>query len=159
MLSSRLGYAKEMSNKIYWASLVHDVGKIFIPRNILNKVTTLTNREFQEIMKHSEKGEEILRETEGMKEIADIVRHHHERYNGSGYPDGLKGEQIPIESQIISIADSFDAMTTNRPYRNRMNYDEAVEDLRNCIDFMYKKELVDAFICPELLKLFNSYHS
>ncbi len=159
MLSSRLGYAKEMTNKIYWASLVHDVGKIFIPRNILNKVTTLTNREFQEIMKHSEKGEEILRETEGMKEIADIVRHHHERYNGSGYPDGLKGEQIPIESQIISIADSFDAMTTNRPYRNRMNYDEAVEDLRNCIDFMYKKELVDAFICPELLKLFNSYHS
>jgi putative nucleotidyltransferase with HDIG domain len=159
ILSKQLGNSKEMTNKIYWASLVHDVGKIFIPRNILNKVTVLTTEEFAEIKKHSEKGEEILKETEGMKEIADIVRHHHERYDGSGYPDGLKEDEIPLESQIIAIADSFDAMTTNRLYRRKMSYEEAVEDLRNCIDFLYKKELIDAFICPELLKLFVSLHS
>lgn len=157
MLSSRLGNSKEMTNKIYWASLVHDVGKIFIPRSILNKITTLTNAEFEEIKKHSEKGEEILKETEGMKEIARFVRHHHERYDGSGYPDRLKGDQIPIESQIIAIADSFDAMTSTRPYRNRMTYEEAVEDLRNCADFIYKKELVDAFISPELENLFSDF--
>jgi putative nucleotidyltransferase with HDIG domain len=154
MLAKKLGLSKEINNKIYWASLVHDVGKIFVTRAVLNKVSFLTPEEFNEIKKHSEKGEEILKETKGMSEISKIVRSHHERWDGSGYPDGLKGEAIPLESRIIALGDSFDAMTSDRPYRKRMNLEEAYEDIRSYKDTFYEASLVDAFLCKDLEELY-----
>ncbi|MDN5360684.1 MAG: hypothetical protein PWQ84_1747 [Thermotogaceae bacterium] len=154
MLAKKLGLSKEIINKIYWASLVHDVGKIFVTRAVLNKVSFLTPEEFNEIKKHSEKGEEILKETKGMSEISKIVRYHHERWDGSGYPDGLKGEAIPLESRIIALGDSFDAMTSDRPYRKRMSLEEAYEDIRSYKDTFYEASLVDAFLCKDLEELY-----
>jgi polar amino acid transport system substrate-binding protein len=155
MLAKKLGLSKEIINKIYWASLVHDVGKIFVTRAVLNKVSFLTPEEFNEIKKHSEKGEEILKETKGMSEISKIVRYHHERWDGSGYPDGLKGEAIPLESRIIALGDSFDAMTSDRPYRKRMSLEEAYEDIRSYKDTFYEASLVDAFLCKDLEELYH----
>ncbi len=155
MLAEKLGLSKEIINRIYWASLVHDVGKIFISRAILNKVTFLTPDEFNEIKKHSVKGEEILKETKGMTEISKIVRYHHERWDGSGYPDGLKGEAIPLESRIIALGDSFDAMTSDRPYRKRMTIEEAYEDIQNYKGTLYETRLVDAFLCKDLQDLYH----
>ena len=156
-LAKRLNLPKITINKIYWASLVHDLGKIFITRSILNKVAPLTPEEFNEIKKHSEKGEEILKETKGMREISLYVRYHHERWNGSGYPDGLKGEKIPLESSIISLGDSFDAMTSDRPYRKKMTYEEAVQDIKQYAGILYEKRLVEAFICPELKTVYEQH--
>ena len=158
-LAKRLGLPKEIVNKIYWASLVHDVGKIFVARTVLNKVSFLTPDEFNEIKKHSEKGEEILRETEGMSEISLIVRHHHERWDGSGYPDGKKGEEIPMESRIIALGDSFDAMTSDRPYRRKMELEEAIEDIKRYSGTLYETKLVEAFLCHELEDLYHQYNS
>ncbi len=156
-LAERMNLPKATINRIYWASLVHDLGKIFITRAILNKVSPLTPEEFNEIKKHSEKGEEILKETKGMREISLYVRYHHERWNGSGYPDGLKGEEIPLESRIISLGDSFDAMTSDRPYRNKMTYEEAVQDIRQCAGILYENKLVEAFLCPELKEVYEQH--
>jgi HD-GYP domain-containing protein (c-di-GMP phosphodiesterase class II) len=89
-----------------------------------------------------------------MSEISKIVRSHHERWDGSGYPDGLKGEAIPLESRIIALGDSFDAMTSDRPYRKRMNLEEAYEDIRSYKDTFYEASLVDAFLCKDLEELY-----
>lgn len=155
MLTEKLGLTKDFINKIYWASLVHDVGKIFITRAILNKVSFLTPEEFNEIKKHSVKGEEILKETKGMTEISKIVRYHHERWDGSGYPDGLKGEEIPLEARIIALSDSFDAMTSDRPYRKKMTLQEAFDDIKKFSGTLYETRLVDAFLSKELEDLYH----
>lgn len=96
-------------------------------------------------------------ETKDMKEISTIVRYHHERWDASGYPDGLKASQIPIESRIIALGDSFDAMTTNRPYRASLSYEEAICDIKKGSGTLYQPELVDAFICDDLKKLLESH--
>ncbi|MFP4461438.1 MAG: HD domain-containing phosphohydrolase [Thermotogota bacterium] len=154
-LAEKIGLSKKIINKIYWASLVHDVGKIFIARSVLNKTTFLTPEEFDEIKKHSEKGEGILKETKGMSEISKIVRYHHERWDGTGYPDGLKEEQIPLESRIISLGDSFDAMTSDRTYRRRMSYEDAIEDIKKYSGTLYETSLVNAFLCKDLQNLYH----
>ncbi|OGS46277.1 MAG: hypothetical protein A2539_02805 [Elusimicrobia bacterium RIFOXYD2_FULL_34_15] len=114
---------------IYQAGLLHDIGKIGIKNIILNKRDVLSNNEFDEIKKHTIIGFEILNILNNFKELSVIIRHHHERIDGKGYPDNKKGEEIPLSSRILAIADSYDAMTSNRPYRKGMAQVEAIKRL------------------------------
>ncbi|HPJ89045.1 MAG TPA: HD domain-containing protein [Thermotogota bacterium] len=114
---------------IYWAGIVHDIGKIIIPHNILNKPSRLTEDEFRKIRRHPEYAYDALKENTHMKGIATMIRHHHERYDGAGYPDRLAGEAIPYESRIITVADSWDAMTSERVYKKGMSSEDALQEL------------------------------
>ncbi|MGB9821204.1 MAG: HD domain-containing phosphohydrolase [Pseudothermotoga sp.] len=136
---------RETIRKLYWAGLVHDVGKIFVAQSILNKNGYLSTEEYEYVKIHPVKSYELLVEA-GLQDIAHIVRHHHERFDGKGYPDGLAGEQIPFESRILSLADSFDAMTTTRPYKNGMNVQQAIEEIKRCSGSQFDPKLSEEFI-------------
>ena len=120
-IAKRLGKSDEELERIYLISLLHDIGKIGIPDEIINKQTKLTDEEFEVIKTHPEIGSDILKNIETIPEIRTGVRWHHERFDGNGYPDGLKASEIPEYAQIIAVADSYDAMTSNRSYRNLMS--------------------------------------
>ena len=112
-----------------WSGMVHDVGKIAVPSEILQKTSALTDDEWALMREHSAEGEKILREVEGYDDIATVVRSHHERWDGAGYPDRIAGEQIPVLARVIAVADSYNAMTTARPYRGPMTPEEAIDQL------------------------------
>ena len=133
-------------DNIVVAALFHDVGKCFVPDEILQKKSDLTRAEFQRMMRHSMDSARLLVPKFG-KEIADIARSHHERLDGSGYPFGLSGDEIPLESRIISVVDSFDAMTTKRPYNTVKSYEEAADELIGL------PEQYDPTICAYLKEL------
>ena len=128
-LAKEMGLTEDSIEKIRLAGLLHDIGKIGISNNILNKKETLTAEEFEQIKRHPEIGERILEPVVDDKIILRMVRMHHEQYNGEGYPDRLSGDLIPPEAQIIALADSFDAMTSDRPYRKAMTADKAIEEI------------------------------
>jgi polar amino acid transport system substrate-binding protein len=111
------------------AALLHDIGKILVPDSILKKPGRLTPDEYAQMTIHPARGAEILARVPGLEVVATIVRYHHERWDGSGYPDGLSGERIPLASRIISVCDSFNAMTSDRPYRRAMSADDALTEL------------------------------
>lgn len=119
-LAGRLGYDEDEQNKVFMMGLLHDVGKIGVPDWIINKPGRLTDEEFQEIKKHPVVGNKILERIREMPELSFGARWHHERYDGRGYPDGLKGEEIPEIVRIIAVADAYDAMTSNRSYRDEL---------------------------------------
>lgn len=128
------------------ATLLHDVGKIGIPDSLLNKEEKLTPEEWEILKGHSKLGTTIIGHISGLSPCLPIILYHHEQYNGSGYPDGLKGEAIPLEARILAIADAFASMTTARPYRNTLSHREAVEELRRCSGSQFDPELVKLFI-------------
>jgi HD-GYP domain-containing protein (c-di-GMP phosphodiesterase class II) len=115
---------------IHIAAHLHDIGKIGVKDRILQKPGALEEWEYKEIQRHSRLGARILKDVSPLKGVALIVRHHHERVDGRGYPDGLAGEDIPLGSRIIAVADALDAMTSMRPYRRPMPFDEAMDELR-----------------------------
>ncbi|HBT26233.1 MAG TPA: response regulator, partial [Pseudothermotoga sp.] len=129
----------------YWASLIHDIGKLAIPREILRKPSKLSPHEYELVKKHPVVAAELL-EKAGLSDIAKIVRHHHERYDGSGYPDGLRGEQIPVESKIISVVDAFDAMTSDRPYRPRLSKEDAIKEIKMNSGTQFDPVVVNVFL-------------
>ena len=128
------------------AGLLHDIGKIAIEEHILNKPGKLTDDEYKEIKRHPEIGYRILSTVNEMSEVAEYVLLHHEAWNGKGYPKGLKGEDIPIESRIIAIADAYDAMTSERSYRKPLSEDFAIEELRKNAGIQFDSELVKVFV-------------
>lgn len=128
------------------AAVLHDIGKIGIKDEILNKAGKLTQEEYEIIMKHPTIGAEIIGKVHFLNDVTKIVRHHHEKYDGSGYPDGLKGEEIPIEASILMIADSYDAMTTDRPYRKALTKEMAIEELKKYKGTQFDPRVVDAFV-------------
>lgn len=144
-IGEALGLTNEEKERLYWASIVHDVGKIFIPQTILNKNGKLSLEEFEQVKLHSVKGAELLDGNDDMKEITKIVGHHHERWDGKGYPDGLEKDEIPLLSRIITIADSYDAMTSSRPYREILDREEAFEELKRCSGTQFDPKLVKLF--------------
>lgn len=150
-LAESLGLDKE---KIYWAALLHDIGKIGISQHILNKEGPLDEEEFELIKQHPIKGYELIKDTEGFEDIAKIVLHHHERWDGNGYPAGLKDGEIPLESRIIFLADSFDAMTSVRSYRKTpLPTSEALEEIKRCSGTQFDPEVVKAFLSLEVASL------
>jgi HD-GYP domain-containing protein (c-di-GMP phosphodiesterase class II) len=129
-----------------YVSILHDIGKVFIPDNILNKPGKFTNEEYDIIKAHSLKGFQSLIEIIDIIDIAESVLYHHERYDGKGYPAGIKGEDIPLFSRIIAVADSFDAMILNRSYKNAMDLITVIEELKRCKWTQFDGDVVDVFI-------------
>jgi len=125
---------------------MHDVGKIGVPDSILTKPGSLTKEEFAVMMAHPVKGGEIVGEIEELGRVADVIRHHHERVDGSGYPDGLRGEAIPLASRIILIADAFEAMTADRSYRHGFDREAALRELQEHSGTQFDANLVSAFV-------------
>jgi PAS domain S-box-containing protein/putative nucleotidyltransferase with HDIG domain len=130
----------------YWAGMVHDIGKILVDREILNKSSNLNFKEYEIIKMHSYWGYQVLSKSEELKDIAKYVLHHHERYDGMGYPNGLKGEEIPIISQIISVADSYDTMVSKRAYKKPLSVPEALQELIDNKGLQFSPEVVDVFV-------------
>ncbi|MBR1650176.1 MAG: HD-GYP domain-containing protein [Lachnospiraceae bacterium] len=129
-MAKRYGYSPERQEEIYMMGLLHDVGKIGIPDEIINKPGRLSDEEFAIIKEHPEKGAKILSNVPEMPMLATGARWHHERYDGSGYPDGLKGDEIPEEARIIAVADAYDAMTSSRSYREKMPVENVISELK-----------------------------
>ncbi len=148
-IAYKMRLSKEKIENIGFAALFHDLGKINIPDEILNKPASLTDEEFDVVKSHSKWGAEMVAKTY-FENISDIVMQHHERIDGSGYPKGLKGDEILIEAKIIAVADSFDAMTSQRAYKNVSTPNEAIEELLSLKDIKYDSDVVDAFF--EVLK-------
>lgn len=146
MIANHLGFDQNEVNKIKTAGLLHDIGKISIDEKILNKSDKLSHEEWVEMKKHSESGWRILSSVKEFSEIAECIVSHHEMWDGKGYPNGLKGKEIPIESRIISIADAFDAMTSTRTYRKGMSQKQAIDELRKFSGIQFDHEIVDVFI-------------
>jgi len=142
LIARRLGLEGRRAKIVRWASLVHDIGKIFIPQSILRKPGPLTPEEYELVKLHPLKGEELLRSVRGLEDVARIVRHHHERFDGLGYPDGLAKEAIPFEARIVAVVDAFEAMTSNRPYRRAMSIAEAIAELKRCAGTQFDPEVV-----------------
>lgn len=135
----------ERIETIRYAAVLHDVGKIGVNENILNKRGTLTEDEWTSIHLHPTIGESIIRKIRFLYDIEKIVRHHHERYDGFGYPDGIAGGEIPLESRIISVADAYDAMTSNRSYRMGMEPAAAIQELRRVSGTQLDPAIVEVF--------------
>lgn len=134
------------------ASLLHDVGKLAVPDYVLNKPGALSHGEFERMKQHAAKGAEILEAVEFPYAVVPVVRHHHEQWNGKGYPDGLAGEEIPFGARVLAVVDCFDAVTSDRPYRRKMTDEQGVEILKARRGTMYDPRVVDVFVelIPEL---------
>ncbi len=145
LLAKQLGLPKKEIYEVHISSLFHDIGKIGIEDKILRKPAALTDEEYAIMKQHPAKGYQMLSKIKAMKDILPGIRHHHERWDGSGYPMGMKGEQIPMAARIVAVADAFDAMTTNRPYQKAMPYEKAIARLFELSDRAYDRRVVTAF--------------
>lgn len=145
-IASKLNMGQDAVKKMKIAGLIHDIGKIGVDESILNKPGSLTVDERGYIERHPEIGWRLLSSTDEFSELAKFVLSHHEKWDGTGYPNGLEGEAIPLEARIISVADAYDAMTSKRSYRNRLSRDEAVKELRRCSGTQFDPEIVDVFV-------------
>ena len=146
-LARALGVSSDIELKaLEAASLLHDVGKIAVPDWVLNKPGSLNFAEYETIKLHALQGATILKAVGFPYPVVPIVKHHHEHWNGRGYPDGLAGERIPFGARILAVVDCFDALTSDRPYRRRLRDEEAIEILRSRSGTMYDSRIVDAFV-------------
>ena len=145
-IAERMGLNEREMKDLELASLLHDVGKIAVPEKILNKRGRLTDEEFVYIKQHPVAGETILKPIIELQEVARVVRHHHERYDGKGYPDGLKSLEIPIGSRIMSVADTYDSITSDRPYRSADSHNSAVKEIIKCSGTQFDPEVVGFFL-------------
>ncbi|MBR6484304.1 MAG: HD-GYP domain-containing protein, partial [Clostridiales bacterium] len=146
MLAKELGYDDETVEKYYNIALLHDIGKIGVPGEVLNKQGRLDDEEFATIKSHTSLGYNVLKDISIMPELSTGAKFHHERPDGKGYPEGLKGDEIPRAAQIIAVADAFDAMYSNRPYRGRMNFDKVVSIITEASGTQLTEDVVDAFL-------------
>lgn len=152
LIGQQLGIKGYELNDLSAAAALHDIGKLKVPKDILYKPGKLTPSEFEIIKKHSKYGAEMLEKFGFEKNIVDAVLHHHERYDGLGYPCGLYGTQIPLYSRVISVADAFDAMTTNRSYGVPKSYKQALEELNNNSGIQF-----DPYVVNETNKVIKNY--
>lgn len=146
MIAKRLGLNAQQCEELRKTALLHDIGKIGIPDSVLNKPAKLTDEEYAIMKSHVVKGAEILENFSSVNNIVEGAKYHHERYDGNGYMEGLKGEEIPLNARIIGIADAFDAMTANRVYRKRLDIDVVISELKRCRGTQFDPELTDIML-------------
>jgi len=144
LIAQQMSYDEDVIKELYTACILHDIGKISTPDSILLKPGILTTSERKIIEEHVITGYEILKDIDIYRDIAEIMRHHHERYDGSGYPQKLKGDETPMLSQIMSVADAFDAMTTERIYKEKLTVDRALEEIKSLSGIYFHPQIVDA---------------
>jgi diguanylate cyclase (GGDEF)-like protein len=155
-VGSRLSLLSEELDEVVRAAELHDVGKMAIPDEILHKPGPLTDNEWDFVRQHTIIGERILGAAPALLPVAKLVRASHEHFDGSGYPDGLAGEAIPLGARIVAVCDAFDAMTMSRPYRDAMSIDDALAEIRACAGTQFDPTVVDAF-CEEIASLPHRY--
>jgi len=150
-IAQRLGISDDECEKIRISALLHDVGKIAIDDNILKKPAALTDDEFAIMKQHPQKGYKIMSQIRAMKEFLPGMYMHHEMVNGQGYPQGLKGDEIPLMAKVVAVADTFDAMTTDRPYQQAMKFEDAIAKIISFVGTRYDPGVVSAFVaaCEE----------
>ncbi|MEW6571073.1 MAG: HD domain-containing phosphohydrolase [Nitrospirota bacterium] len=145
-IARKLGLADTEIDNIRKAALLHDLGKVSVPDSILMKAGKLSEEEMDIIKKHPANGAKMIGPVEPLRQAREIIRHHQEYYDGSGYPDGLKGDDIPLGARIIAVADAFGAMTTDRPYRKALSIKEAINELKKCAGTQFDPDIVRIFI-------------
>ena len=146
IIARALGLGEEETDRIAKASILHDLGKIGISEKILNKKTRLTPKEFKLIKKHPQIAVDIIRPVQKLHDIIPIILFHHERWDGGGYPHGLKGEEIPLGARIVSVADAYQALTSKRPYRKAFTKKAALGILKKASGTLYDPKIVDILI-------------
>lgn len=157
LLGKRLALDEKMQELVHIAGHLHDIGKIAVPDDILGKPGRLTAQEYEEVKRHPAVGADILEKVACLKPVVEMVRHHHERWDGGGYPDGLCGARIPLGARIIAVADSFDAMTSSRPYRGALTLNWALEEIKKGKGSQFDPQIAEVFLkmarsAPELLR-------
>ena len=143
-IAEKMGLCEKDQTTLYYAGLLHDIGKILTPEAVILKPRHFSDHEYNIVKRHPEDGEKMVSYISSFSEYGSIIRHHHERYDGKGYPDGLKGDEIPLLSRIMSIADSFDAMTTNRIYKARCSIAEAIEEVKSCAGEQFDPNIIES---------------
>jgi len=149
-IALKLGLNKKDIENSYWAGLVHDIGKLIVPSMVLNKKDNFKTKDYELIKNHPVWAYESLSKSKRLSDIAEYVLYHHERWDGTGYPEGLNEKEIPLISRIISVADAYSAMTSNRAYRDALMKNKAIEELKNNKEKQFDPEIVDLFI--EIIK-------
>ncbi|MFB0556977.1 MAG: HD-GYP domain-containing protein, partial [Dehalococcoidia bacterium] len=158
-LAEAIGLSPEDVSRVSTAALLHDIGKIGISDKVLNKKGKLNEENWEAIKAHPRLGANIVGNIPNLAPCVSSILHHHERWDGGGYPGGLKGEEIPIEARILAIADTFEAMTSARPYRSAFSREEVVQELRKGAGIRFDPKLVEVFIdlikagFPEMVKM------
>ncbi len=146
MLGEGLGLSNEDKKTLQYGAYLHDIGKINIPEEVLNKKMPLTPEEWETLKQHPANGVGIISPVEYLEHVKPVILHHHERYDGKGYPCGLKGQEIPYLARVMTIVDSFDAMSSSRTYRARRSFDDAIDEIRRCSGTQFDPEIAEVFI-------------
>ena len=146
LIAQAMGYEGEELDRVYYVALLHDCGKIGVPDNILGKPGRLTDDEFEVIKSHTVRGGEILKSFKSLVNVGEGALYHHERYDGKGYPEGKKGEDIPLIARMICVADSFDAMNSNRVYRERLSKEYIVGELEKNKGKQFDPQIADIML-------------
>ncbi|MEO2681168.1 bifunctional diguanylate cyclase/phosphohydrolase, partial [Clostridium butyricum] len=146
MLAESLGLNERDKNILIYGAYMHDIGKINISKDVLIKKMKLTDDEWEVLKQHPANGVEIIKSVKSLNMIIPLIISHHEKYDGTGYPNNLKGDEIPYLARVLTVIDSFDAMTSNRPYNKRKTYKEAIEELQRCSGTHFDPEIVKLFI-------------
>jgi putative nucleotidyltransferase with HDIG domain len=146
LIAEKLSFSEEEIIEIELAAILHDIGKISTPDEILNKPGKLTDEEYEIIKEHPVCSFDIISQISSMDKIAKWIRAHQERVDGMGYPDGLKAEEIPLQARLITVADAFDAMTTDRPYRKALPLQSAYDERERCSGTQFDSEVVQVFL-------------
>jgi putative nucleotidyltransferase with HDIG domain len=145
VIANALGLDRQSVERVRWVGLLHDVGKLAVPREVLDKPGRLTPSEWANVQAHVQASIDILAGIDAFRPYLEGIRHHHERFDGSGYPDGLAGDEIPLDARIIAVADAFDAMISQRPYRPSLSGADALAELRRASNSQFDPAVVEAF--------------
>ena len=145
LMAKKLGLSEDEKKQLIYGAYMHDIGKINIPNEILTKKMRLTKEEWEILKQHPKDGVEIIKSVNSLKNVVPLILYHHERYDGFGYPVGLKEKEIPYLARVLTVIDSFDAMTSSRPYNKRKTYDEGLIELERCSGTQFDPEIVGIF--------------